>query len=78
MSSVVRLFSFVVKICKKDDLNNAKAGRSGAKIQLVWTHVAGTDNYEILRWANPSDPFSVIDTNNIVTGTTYYYFVRRT
>lgn len=56
-------------------------------VLLVWTHIAGTEYYEIWSKEDPSDPFSVIDTTtsthssytdfHTVSGITYYYFVRR-
>jgi len=59
--------------------------RSG-QVQLVWTHVAGTQDYKILRGVNPSGPFVEIGTTqstystyldtSVVNGTTYYYSVK--
>jgi Rhs family protein len=68
-------------------ITNLSARAKSGKIQITWTHVAGTEHYEILRRVNPSDPFIVIDTTtstysayldiDITNGTTYYYYVRR-
>ncbi len=62
------------------------ANATSSMIQIEWTHLAGTDYYEILRRENPSDPFSVIDTTtstysvyidySVVVDTTYHYYVR--
>ena len=74
----------VVVVCPDDLTARGKCGRSGCKVQLVWTDI-GADHYNVYRSTTPGGPYSFrgsttstystyLDTT-VVDGTTYYYIV---
>lgn len=70
-----------------DAIEDLTARVKDGKVQLVWTHLPGTDLYEIHRSTSSGGPYvkvgetvsdySTYLDQNVVNGTTYNYIVRR-
>ena len=69
--------------CISDLSARAKAG----KVSLVWSHLAGSDHYQVFRKSDPAREFAAIGTTTstystyldegLTNGTTYYYYIKR-
>lgn len=74
-------------VCTTNCISNLAARAKLTKIQLTWTHIIGTDHYNVYRSTVSGGPYTFIgsttstystylDNGPLTIGTTYYYVVR--
>jgi len=75
-------------VCTTGCVSNLAARAKLTKIQLTWTHIAGTHHYNVYRSTVSGGPYALIgsttstystylDNGPLTLGTTYYYVVRQ-
>lgn len=74
-------------VCTTSCVNNLAARAKLSKIQLTWTHIAGTHHYNVYRSTTSGGPYlfigsttstysTYLDNGPLTVGTRYYYVVR--